>query len=87
MICSKKGVPPRRDALFLYLVSASRRAFLMARRFWGLMEKLRRPRRSYWVALTALPTARPQIVTGMSAFFAASTTMAMSFFMAGLAGR
>ena len=51
------------------------------------MEKLRRPRRRYWVALTALPTARPQMVTGMSAFLAASTTMAMSFFMAGLAGR
>ena len=59
----------------------------MVSRFCGLMEKLRSPRRRYWVALTALPTARPQMVTGMSAFLAASTTMAMSFFMAGLAGR
>ena len=35
---------------------------MMVSRFCGLMEKLRRPRWRYWVALTALPTARPQDV-------------------------
>ena len=34
-----------------------------------------------------LPTARPQMVTGTLPDFAASMTMVMSFFMAGLAGR
>ena len=56
-------------------------------RFCGLTEKLRRPICRYCTVFTGLPTARPQMVTGTLPAFAASMTMAMSFFMAGLAGR
>ena len=38
-------------------------------------------------AQTEVPTARPQMVTGTWCALAASITMAISFFMAGLAGR
>ena len=61
--------------------------FLASSRFWGLMEKLRRPSCRYWVALAGLPTARPQIVTGTLPCLAVSITIRMSFFMALLAGR
>ena len=51
------------------------------------MEKLRRPMWRYCTAFDGLPTARPQMVTGILPILAAFITIAMSRFMAGLAGQ
>ena len=46
-----------------------------------------RDRCRYCAVLAGLPTARPQMVTGTWCALAAAITMAISVFMAGLAGR